>query len=105
MKKFRPLSPTLSSARTTFGRRQLRSSAALHSYLMKKIAELGALSYSLGAQPLDGHPATVFNCTTSPERQLNNLTKFATLWCAATQSPQDLENGLRMFSKECSGPH
>ena len=103
--KYRPLLPTLSNARTTYGRRQLRSSAALHSYLTKKIAALGERLYSPEALPLDELPATGHRFTTSPESVLVPLTTYALLWCAATQSPQDLENGLLMFSKECSGPH
>jgi hypothetical protein len=103
--KFRPLLQTSSNVQTIYGRRQLRSSAAFHSYLTKKIAGSGALSYSQEGLPLVELQATERKFTTSPVNALLPPTTFATLWCAGTQSPQDMENALLMFSRECSGPH
>ena len=48
--KFRPMLRTSFNARTTSGRHQLRSSAALHSWQMQKIAEYEAHLYSQEVQ-------------------------------------------------------
>ena len=60
----------------------------------------------LPADPLlDELPAMALKYTTSPENAPKSLTQSGTLWCAATQSFQDMVDGLQMFSEECSGPH
>jgi hypothetical protein len=74
------------------------------SRMLKTIA-YGAHSFSLVDQPLDGHQATAPNYTICHESVPLIQKQYATLWCEATASPQDLENALQMFSGECSGPH
>jgi hypothetical protein len=72
---------------------------------MKRITESEALSFLLEGLPPDVHQAMALKFTTLPASAPKHLMKYATLWCAATQSHQDLEDALLMFSRECSGPH
>ena len=104
-KKFRPLSLKSSNAQTIFGRRQLRSSAAFLALLTKKITVSVGPSYSLEEALRDELRRMAPRFTTSPENAPMTPTECATLWYVDSQSSQDLENGLLMFSRECSGPH
>jgi hypothetical protein len=70
---------------------------------MKKITESEALSFLLEGLPPDVRQATALKFTTLPASAPKSLMKYATLWCVATQSHQDLENALRMCSRGCSG--
>ncbi len=56
-------------------------------------------------QLLDELQATVPRSTTSPGSAQQSPMTLGTLWSVATASSQDLEFALRMFSRECSGPH
>jgi hypothetical protein len=89
----------------TSGRRRLRSSAALQAWQMKTINEFEVLLSSLEEPPLDELLAMVRKSIISHVNAQKNPTTLGTLWSEATASPQDLENALQMFSKECSGPH
>ena len=103
--RFRPLLRTSFNAQMTSGRRQLRSSAALQAWQTRTIAEYEVLLSSLADLPPDELRRMARRFTTSPESAQPNPRLLGTLWSEATASPQDLENALRMFSKECSGPH
>ena len=105
MKRFRPMLRTSFNARMTSGRRQLRSSAALRVWQTKTITEYEVLSYLQEALPLDVLQAMARKFTTLRASAQPSQMMLGTLWSEATASPQDLENALRMFSKECSGPH
>ena len=105
MKRFRPMLRTSFNARMTSGRRQLRSSAALRVWQTKTITEYEVFLSSLEALPLDELRRTALNCTISRASAQMTPRLYGTLWSEATASPQDLENALQMFSKECSGPH
>ena len=105
MKRFRPMLRTSFNARMTSGRRQLRSSAALRAWQMKTITEYEVLSYLQEALPPDVLQAMARNYTICRENAPKTRMLYGTLWSEATASPQDLENALQMFSKECSGPH
>jgi hypothetical protein len=72
---------------------------------MKTINEYEVLSYLQEGLPLDELRAMARRFTTLRASAPKNPTQYATLWSVATASSQDLENALRMFSKECSGPH
>ena len=103
--RFRPMLRTLFNARTTSGRLRLRNSVALNSLPMRRITESEALSFLLEGLPPDVRQAMAHRFTTLPANAPKTLMKYATLWCADTQSLQDLESALQMFSRECSGPH
>lgn len=103
--KFRPLLRTSFNARMTFGRRRLRSSAALASWLTKLITEYEVHLSSPEDLPPGVRQAMGHRFTTSPESAQQSPMTLGTLWSVATASSQDLENALRMFSRECSGPH
>jgi hypothetical protein len=103
--RFRPLLRTSFNAQMTSGRRQLRSSAALRVWQTKTITEYEVLLSSLEALPQDVLQAMARRYTTSRASAQQSQMTLGTLWSEATASSQDLENALRMFSKECSGPH
>ena len=103
--RFRPMLRTSFNVRTTSGRLRSQSSAALQLSRMLKTIAYGAHSFSLVDQPLAAPAPTAPKFTTSLVSAPKNPTQYATLWCEATASPQDLENALQMFSGECSGPH
>ena len=105
MKKFRPMLRTSFNARMTSGRRQLRSSAALQAWQTKTITEYEVLLSSLEDLPPDVLRAMARKFTTLRASAPQSQMTLGTLWSEATASPQDLENALQMFSKECSGPH
>ena len=105
MKRFRPLLRTSFNAQMTSGRRQLRSSAALRAWQMKTINEYEVLLSSLAGLPPDELRHMARKSITSHANAQPTPRLLGTLWSEATASPQDLENALRMFSKECSGPH
>ena len=90
---------------TISGRRRLRSSAALASWLTKLITEYEVHLSSPEALPPGVRQAMARRSTTSPESAPKSQMRLGTLWSEATASPQDLENALQMFSRECSGPH
>ena len=100
-----PMSKKSSSAPTTSGRRRSPSSPDSPSLPTKRTAESEALSFLLEGLPPDERQAMALRFTTLPANAPKTLMKYATLWCADTQSHQDLEDALRMFSRECSGPH
>jgi hypothetical protein len=101
--RFRPMLQTSSNARTTSGRLRLRSSTASRTSPMKKITESEALSFLLEGLPPAVRRATARKFTTLPASAPKSLMKYATLWCVATQSRQDLVNALQMCSRGCSG--
>ncbi len=103
--KFRPMLRTSFNARMTFGRRRLRSSAALLAWQTRTINEYEVLSYSQAELPPDVLQAMGLKFTTSPGSAPKRPTTSATLWSVGTASYQDLEDALQMFSEECSGPH
>jgi hypothetical protein len=90
---------------TIFGRRRLRSSAALASWLTKLITVYEVHLSSPEVRPLGVHQAMALKSTICRENAQQNPKLYGTLWSEATASPQDLENALLMFSRECSGPH
>ena len=101
--RFRPMLQTLSNAQTTSGRLRLRSSTASQTSPMKRITESEALSFLLEGLPPGERRAMVRKFTTLPASAPKSLMKYATLWCVATQSRQDLVNALQMCSRGCSG--
>jgi len=103
--RFRPMLRTSFNAQVTYGRVRLRSSANLRAWQMKTITEYEVLLSSLEALPLDAHQVTGRNFTISRASAQMTPRLLGTLWSEATASPQDLENALLMFSRECSGPH
>ena len=103
--KFRPMLRTSFNAQTIFGRRRLRSSAALRAWQTRTINEFEVhLCLQEEALP-DGHPATARKFTISQENAPNFQTMLGTLWCEGTTSYQDMAAALQMFSEVCSGPH
>ena len=94
-----------SNAPTTYGRPRLRSSAAWHSYQMKKIDEFAALLCLLGVPQQAVHQVMARKSTTSPENVLKLLKMCAVQWFVAMQSFPDLAKESPMFSKECSVLH
>ena len=103
--RFRPLLRTSFNAQTTSGRRRLRSSAALQAWQTKTITEYEVLLSSPEDLPLDVLRAMARRSTISHASAQPSQMMLGTLWSEATASPQDLENALQMFSRECSGPH
>jgi len=94
-----------SNAPTTYGRPRLRSSAAWHSYQMKRIDEFAALLCLLGVPQQAVHQVTALKSTTSPENVLKLLKMCAMQWYVAMQSFPDTANESPTFSKECSVLH
>jgi hypothetical protein len=72
---------------------------------MKTITEYEVLLSSLEALPQDVLQAMARKFTIWRGNAQQPQMTLGTLWSEATASHQDLENALRMFSKECSGPH
>ena len=94
-----------SNAPTTYGRPRLRSSAALHSYQMKKIDEFAELLCSQGVPQQAVHQVMARKSTTSPENVLRLLKMCAVQWFVAMQSFPDTANESPTSSKECSVLH
>ena len=94
-----------SNAPTTFGRPRLRSSAALHSYQMKRIEEFAEHLCLQGVPRQAVRQVMALKSTTSPENVLKLLKTCALRWYADTQLFQNLENESPMSSKECSVLH
>lgn len=84
--RYRPLLPRSSNAPTTSGRRQLRSSAALRVWQMKRMAVYEALLSLLAAQQQAEHQATAPKYTTFHANQLRNPIAFDTPSPEATLS-------------------
>ena len=103
--KFRQTLQKSSNVRMTFGRVRLRSSAALAALQTMRITVSVAPSSSLEEALQAELQATAHRFITSRANAQPTLKERATLWFAESQSSQDLEDGLLMFSKGCSGPH
>jgi len=103
--RFRPMLRTSFNVQMISGRRRLRSSAALQAWQTKTINEFEVLLSSPEDLPLDVLQAMARRSITSAASAPNSQMMLGTLWSEATASPQDLENALQMFSRECSGPH
>ena len=93
-----------SNAPTIFGRRRLRSSAALHSYQMKKMVESEALLSLQAAALLDALRRMEPKSTTSPASAPKSPKQYAQQWSGATPSSPSSASESPMSSEECSGP-
>ena len=103
--KFRQTLQKSSNARMTCGRLQLRSSAASAALPTMRITVSVGPSSSLEEALQAELQATAHKFITSRANAPLTPKERATLWFAESQSSQDLDAGLLMFSKECSGPH
>jgi hypothetical protein len=103
--RYRALLPRLYSAPTTFGRRQLRSSAAWQTWQMTRINESVALLSSLGVPPLVVHRAMDSKCIISLASALRRLMQYDSLWSEGTTLSLPTDDASQMFYGECSGPH
>ena len=95
----------LSNAPTTFGRPRLRSSAALHSYQMKKTREYEEHLYLLAAARQAERQATEPRFTISLASAPNLPKTLELQWSEAMQLCLSLASALQMSFEECSGPH
>jgi predicted HAD superfamily phosphohydrolase len=94
-----------SNAPTTFGRPRLRSSAALHSYQMKRIEEFAERLCLQGVPRQAVRQVMALKSTTSPENVRRILKMYALRWFADTELFRNLDDESPMSSKECSALH
>jgi hypothetical protein len=94
-----------SSAPTTFGRRRLRSSAALQAWQMSRTTAFEARLYSQAAAPQAELQAMEPRFTISLASAPNRPKTLELQWSEAIQLFLDLESALLMSSRGCSGPH
>ena len=93
-----------SNAPTTYGRPRLRSSAALHSYQMKRMAEFEAHSSLLEAAQQAEHPVMARKCTTFHEDAPWPPEMYELQWSEATLLSLSLENVSLMSFEKCFDP-
>ena len=84
-KTYRPTLPRLSNAPMTYGRRALRSSAALKTWQMWKTNVYAAPLCLLEARLQAARQATAPKSTTSQENVQKNRIRSEARWSAATQ--------------------